>query len=155
MPEEEEYRLSYTGQQVDEAIGKALAGGGITVGAGYKFSAIYYSMYGAIEYKYLGVSKTKYLEYGGSAENPDYNKYGWHSIGNSGGFDENDNPATQENVSFVIMVGFGSSPGDFVSITQNALYLYDGTAINDYNGLVSAKGKLCFLVKDCAIEFED
>ena len=134
------------------------ASGGASIGGGYDFSYTYGYMEGNAQYNFLGIDKAKYkdfIDYTNNIENPSFGSYGWHNSTYSGGVTETGVIGVkQENVSFVVIIGAGSS-NDFVSITQNALYLYDGTAINNHTDIVNAQNKLCYLKANCEIKYED
>lgn len=74
--------------------------------------------------------------------------YGWHHI-------NDDNYSSFNNVSFVVFEDMNPPSGELTTLTNNALYTFDGTPINTYSNLSSAVGKLCYLRQNCTITFMD
>ena len=116
-------------------------GGGVTpidfgdfmaIGTGYNFKGEFVNDEASLEFSFLG-------------KKPD-GSYGWFSAWGD--------DITYTNVSFVVIT-YITGQYNFRSITQNALYTLDGTAINNHSSIVNAVGKLCYLVKDCHISYSD
>ena len=128
---------------VDNAISTVSGGGGAEITKGFNFQ-IYYAGGDneGLTASVLGyVDAYLYLPYFANVKG-----YGWIEL------DCNDVMMT--NSSFVVIKSIGSS-GDFIEITQNALFALDGTAINDFNTLNANLNKICYLKGNCRIMFED
>lgn len=104
----------------------------MAIGSGYNFSGEYTYDEDSLQFSFLG-------------KNTD-GSYGWFATNGEG--------ITYTNVSFVVITYTGGQ-SYFKSITQNALYTLDGTAINNHSSIVNAVGKLCYLVKDCFLWYMD
>lgn len=76
------------------------------------------------------------------------NVYGWHYI-------SDDDNLTLTNVSLVVFEDMNAPSGELTTLTNNALYTFDGNPINTYSSLSSAVGKLCYLRQNCTITFMD
>lgn len=104
----------------------------MAIGSGYNFRGWYENDEGSLTFSFLG-------------KKPD-GSYGW--------FDTYGEGTTYTNVSFVVITNIGSyDEFYFDSITPNALYTLEGTPINNHSSIVNAKGKLCYLVKDCVMRW--
>lgn len=106
----------------------------MAIGSGYNFRGEYARINDALEFSFLGKKQD--------------GSYGWFATISGG--------STYTNVSFVVITYIdGYSQGNFGSITQNALYTLDGSPINNHSSIVNAVGKLCYLVKDCSLQYWD
>ena len=105
----------------------------MAIGSGYNFNGEYANNDSALEFSFLGKKQD--------------GSYGWFATIGEG--------ITYTNVSFVVITYIKTSSSYFQSITQNALYTLDGTAINNHSSIVNAVGKLCYLAKDCYISYFD
>jgi len=105
----------------------------MAIGSGYNFKGEFTNDESLLVFSFLG-------------KKPD-GSYGW--------FDVDGQYITYTNVSFVVITYVDGALYKFNSITQNALYTLDGTAINNNSSIVNAVGKLCYLVKNCYISYTD